>query len=76
MQSPSTFSSLTGGRLLRQAEGTEESGLCRAGEDEIRIRGRGMAQVSLLGSLGLSQPFGEGEEEETWEEQLPRPSDA
>lgn len=32
-----------------------------AGEGEIRIRGRGEAQVSLP---GLSQPFGEGDEED------------
>ena len=62
VQSPSTLGSLTRGRLLRLVKGAEESGWCRAGEDEMRIQGRGEAQVSLPASLGLSQPFGEGEE--------------
>lgn len=47
-------------------KGREESGWCQAGEDEIKIWGCGEAQVSLPGSLGLSQPFGEGEEEDGW----------
>lgn len=36
-------------KLLRQTKGSEESGWCRAGEDEIWIRGCGEAQVSLPG---------------------------
>lgn len=42
----------------------DESGWCQAGEEEIRIQGHGEAQVSILGSMRLSQPFRESEGED------------